>query len=56
MANHNPQKLTDELVMNIKAQIAAGIKQRYLAMVNGVSQPTISQINTGKIWKNKANI
>jgi predicted XRE-type DNA-binding protein len=52
MANNTPQKLTDERVIQIKEQIAAGLKQRYLALVHGVSQPTISQINTGRIWKN----
>jgi predicted transcriptional regulator len=56
MANNNPQKLTDELVRKIRYLLLAGINQRHIAHQTRVSQATICQIHTGKIWKNKANI
>lgn len=45
------QKLTHEAVNDIRARLAAGEKQRYVAAVYGVSQPTIWAIGNNKLWK-----
>jgi len=45
------QELTPEKVTKIKYLLLAGINQRHIAHQMRVSQPTICQINTGKIWK-----
>ena len=42
------QKLTQEKVDSIKEMLSQGLKQRYIAMLLNISQPTVSGINTGK--------
>lgn len=48
---HGNAKLTNEKVMQIRDYIAAGIPQRQIAKMFGVSQTTVNDVNTGKIWK-----
>ena len=43
-------KLTEQDVRYIKVFLAAGAKQRVIARNFGVTQVTISNINTGKTW------
>lgn len=44
-------KLTDEQVSEIKRRLDTGEKQKDIAEWFGVSQPTISEIKSGKAWK-----
>ena len=43
-------KLTDEQVIEIKSELALGVKGLALAHRYGVSQATVSEIKTGKHW------
>jgi len=45
------RKLTEEKVLSIMGMINEGLKQRYIALVMDVKQPTVSQIKNRKIWK-----
>jgi len=48
----NPtSKLTEENVLEIRHRLCKGQTNREIAKVYGVSNSTISQINTRKIWK-----
>ena len=47
------QKLTKKSVARIMRLLANGHKQCYIAMREGVSQPTISQLKNGKTWRIK---
>jgi len=42
------QKLDAEKIAKARQLLADGYKQRFIAILLGVSQPSISQINTGK--------
>lgn len=44
-------RLDAEAVLKIRERIAAGIKQRDIAKEFGISQPTVSAINVGKLWR-----
>lgn len=45
------QKLSEKQVARIKNSLMRGVKQRILAKLHGVSQPTISDIDRGVTWK-----
>lgn len=44
-------KLTDEIVADIRRQVAAGAMHREVAQQYGVTQPNISAIVNGKTWR-----
>ena len=44
-------KLTKEIVLNIRARILGGEEQKEIASSLGISQPTVSDINTRRTWK-----
>lgn len=49
--HHGQAKLTDEDVRTIRRERAAGVTQRALQTRFGVSQGTISHIQSGKSWR-----
>lgn len=46
----NNAKLSAVQVLEIRAELAAGVQGKILAGIYGVSEPTISQIKTRKVW------
>jgi hypothetical protein len=44
-------KLKEWQVQQIKARLAAGESQASIGRDYGIAQTTVSQINTGRIWK-----
>ncbi len=52
--NRDFVKLTDETAARAKAQLAAGISRRDIALSLGVSQDCIRDIYTGRTWKHVA--
>ena len=49
---HPMRKLTSTYVQEIKFLLSAGFRHDVIAEVYGVSRVTITDINTGKTWKN----
>ena len=50
--NHNMAKLSAAQVSDIRKRLAAGDEsQAEIAASHGVSQPLVSMIHTGKVWK-----
>lgn len=52
-SKNNTAKLTDDKVSKIRVMLAEGRPQRAIARTFGVSQGTVSQINTGITWSEK---
>ena len=50
-ANNGNAKLNEEKVLQIKKMLREGKTQKEIAEIFGTSKPNISNINTGKIWK-----
>ncbi len=48
---NNTTKLTHKNVMTVRELLGQGQPQRSIAKLFGVCQGTVSQINTGKIWR-----
>lgn len=47
----SPHKLSLQQVKEIKVLLQQGFTQLYIANLYGVKQPTISEINSGKAWR-----
>lgn len=48
---HGNAKLTEALVLRIKADLESGITQRRIATMYGISQPSVSKIKHHNLWK-----
>ena len=49
-SDNGQAKLTENQAQQIKRLLAAKVKQREIAAAFGISQPSVSQINTGRYW------
>jgi predicted XRE-type DNA-binding protein len=47
---HSQVKLTEAAVHKIRCMVEQGIRHRVIAMEFGISQPTVSNIKSGKSW------